>query len=316
MSSAISITNVVKTFGPTRALDGLDLEVRTGEVHGFLGPNGAGKTVTIRILLGLLRADSGTVRLLDGDPWRDAVELHRHLAYVPGDVNLWPNLSGGETIDLLARLREGGGGTGRQAVDRARRDELIERLALDPTKKSRTYSKGNRQKVALIAGLSSGAELLLLDEPTSGLDPLMESVFQDCILEAHTRRSHGPAVEPHPRRGREAVRPGHDHPSGPRGAVRHARRDASPHPHEHQRFDRSADHRSGRARRRPRRGARRRSRAFRRGCRSARRDHPALVELRCSFAREPAADARRAVPASLRRRARPRERLLDEAATP
>ncbi len=184
MSSAISITNVVKTFGPTRALDGLDLEVRTGEVHGFLGPNGAGKTVTIRILLGLLRADSGTVRLLDGDPWRDAVELHRHLAYVPGDVNLWPNLSGGETIDLLARLREGGGGTGRQAVDRARRDELIERLALDPTKKSRTYSKGNRQKVALIAGLSSSAELLLLDEPTSGLDPLMESVFQDCILEA------------------------------------------------------------------------------------------------------------------------------------
>ena len=184
MSSAIRIEQLVKTFGSTRALDGLDLEVRSGEVHGFLGPNGAGKTVTIRILLGLLRADSGTVKLLDGDPWRDAVELHRHIAYVPGDVNLWPNLSGGETIDLLARLREGGGATGRQAVDLAKRDELIERLALDPTKKSRTYSKGNRQKVALIAGLSSGAELLLLDEPTSGLDPLMESVFQECVLEA------------------------------------------------------------------------------------------------------------------------------------
>ncbi|HUS41057.1 MAG TPA: ABC transporter ATP-binding protein [Ilumatobacteraceae bacterium] len=184
MSSAIQIEQLVKTFGSTRALDGLDLEVRTGEVHGFLGPNGSGKTVTIRILLGLLRADSGTVSLLGGDPWSDAVELHRHIAYVPGDVNLWPNLSGGETIDLLTRLREGGGSVGRQAVDLAKRDELIERLALDPTKKSRTYSKGNRQKVALIAGLSSSADVLLLDEPTSGLDPLMESVFQECVLEA------------------------------------------------------------------------------------------------------------------------------------
>jgi ABC-2 type transport system ATP-binding protein len=184
MSSAIRIEQLVKTFGSTRALDGLDLEVRPGEVHGFLGPNGSGKTVTIRILLGLLRANSGTVSLLGGDPWRDAVELHRRIAYVPGDVNLWPNLSGGETIDLLARLREGGGATGRQAVDLAKRNDLIERLALDPTKKSRTYSKGNRQKVALIAGLSSRAELLLLDEPTSGLDPLMESVFQECVIEA------------------------------------------------------------------------------------------------------------------------------------
>jgi ABC-2 type transport system ATP-binding protein len=172
----ISIQGLVKTFGSTRALDGLDLEVPEGQVHGFLGPNGSGKTVTIRILLGLLRADGGTATLLGGDPWNDAVELHRHLAYVPGDVNLWPNLSGGETIDLLARLRGG--------VDTARRDELVERLALDPRKKSRTYSKGNRQKVALIAALSSRAELLLLDEPTSGLDPLMESVFQDCILDA------------------------------------------------------------------------------------------------------------------------------------
>ncbi len=173
---AISIQGLVKTFGSTRALDGLDLEVTTGEVHGFLGPNGSGKTVTIRILLGLLRADSGAATLLGGDPWSDAVDLHRRLAYVPGDVNLWPNLSGGETIDLLARLRGG--------VDTARRDDLVERLALDPRKKSRTYSKGNRQKVALIAALSSQAELLLLDEPTSGLDPLMESVFQDCILDA------------------------------------------------------------------------------------------------------------------------------------
>ena len=184
MSSAVIIERLVKTFGSTRALDGLDLEVRTGEVHGFLGPNGAGKTVTIRILLGLLRADSGTATLLGGDPWHDAVELHRRIAYVPGDVNLWPNLSGGETIDLLARLRDGSRRGGRHGVDRAKRDRLIERLALDPTKKSRTYSKGNRQKVALIAGLSSNAELLLLDEPTSGLDPLMESVFQDCILDA------------------------------------------------------------------------------------------------------------------------------------
>ena len=185
MSSAIAIEGLHKTFGSTRALDGLDLEVRTGEVHGFLGPNGAGKTVTIRVLLGLLRADSGTATLLGGDPWRDAVELHRRLAYVPGDVNLWPNLSGGETIDLLARLRsDRRGRRAHRAVHRTKRDELIERLALDPTKKSRTYSKGNRQKVALIAGLSSDAELLLLDEPTSGLDPLMESVFQDCILDA------------------------------------------------------------------------------------------------------------------------------------
>ena len=173
---AISIGGLVKTFGSTRALDDLDLTVRTGEVHGFLGPNCAGKTVTIRILLGLLRASSGHVRLLGGDPWQDAVELHRRLAYVPGDVNLWPNLSGGEIIDLLARLRGG--------VDTTVRDDLIDRFSLDPRKKSRTYSKGNRQKVALIAALASDVELLLLDEPTSGLDPLMESVFQECILDA------------------------------------------------------------------------------------------------------------------------------------
>ena len=176
MPNAITIRTLVKTFGTTRALDGLDLEVRTGEVHGFLGPNGAGKTVTIRVLLGLLRADSGEARLLGGDPWHDAVALHRRLAYVPGDVNLWPNLSGGEIIDLLARLRG--------AVDVRKRDDLVERLALDPRKKSRTYSKGNRQKVALIAALASDAELFVLDGPAAGLDPLMESVVQDCISEA------------------------------------------------------------------------------------------------------------------------------------
>jgi ABC-2 type transport system ATP-binding protein len=176
MSDAISVSGLVKTFGHVRALDGLDLTVATGEVHGFLGPNGAGKSTTIRVLLGLLRADSGDVRMLGGDPWRDAVELHRRIAYVPGDVNLWPQLTGGEAIDLLGRLRGG--------IDPARRAELIERFELDPTKKGRTYSKGNRQKVALVAGLASDAELLLLDEPTSGLDPLKETVFREWIEEA------------------------------------------------------------------------------------------------------------------------------------
>jgi ABC-2 type transport system ATP-binding protein len=173
--SAIAIAGLEKTFGATRALDGLDLTVGAGEVHGFLGPNGAGKTTTIRILLGLLRADGGDVRLLGGDPWRDAVALHRRLAYVPGDVALWPKLSGGEIIDMLGRLRGD--------LDPVRRSELLERFALDPTKKVRTYSKGNRQKVALIAALASSAELLVLDEPTSGLDPLMEAEFQSCIRE-------------------------------------------------------------------------------------------------------------------------------------
>jgi ABC-2 type transport system ATP-binding protein len=175
---AISIEGLVKSFGSTRALDGLDLSVEVGEVHGFLGPNGSGKTTTIRILLGLLRADAGSVVLLGGDPWRDAVRLHRRLAYVPGEVSLWPNLTGGEVIDLVGRLRGD--------LDRRRRDELIQRFQLDPTKKTRSYSKGNRQKVGLVAALASNAELLLLDEPTSGLDPLMEAVFQDCIREMKT----------------------------------------------------------------------------------------------------------------------------------
>jgi ABC-2 type transport system ATP-binding protein len=172
---AITVSGLVKTFGAARALDGLNLSVETGDVHGFLGPNGSGKTTTIRILLGLLRPNAGTAVLLGGDPWMGAVELHRRLAYVPGEVSLWPNLSGGEVIDLLGRLRGD--------LDRPRRDQLLDRFELDPTKKARTYSKGNRQKVGLVAALASNAELLILDEPTSGLDPLMESVFQDCIRE-------------------------------------------------------------------------------------------------------------------------------------
>jgi ABC-2 type transport system ATP-binding protein len=178
MTNAIEVRALRKSFGRTQALDGLDLTVRTGEVHAFLGPNGAGKTTTIRILLGLLRMDAGEAALLGGDPWRDAVRLHTRLAYVPGDVTLWPNLTGGEIIDLLARLR------GAQSViDPKRKDALIERFALDPAKKARAYSKGNRQKVALIAALASDAELLVLDEPTSGLDPLMEANFRECVNE-------------------------------------------------------------------------------------------------------------------------------------
>jgi ABC-2 type transport system ATP-binding protein len=174
MANAIEASGLRKHFGPARALDGLDLTVRSGEVHAFLGPNGAGKTTTIRILLGLLRSDGGEVTLLGGDPWRDAATLHSRLAYVPGDVTLWPGLTGGEIIDLLARLRGDGG-------DRERRQELIERFGLDPSKKARAYSKGNRQKVALVAALASDAELLVLDEPTAGLDPLMEATFRELI---------------------------------------------------------------------------------------------------------------------------------------
>jgi ABC-2 type transport system ATP-binding protein len=173
VDTVIEINGLVKRFGTTTALDGLDLDVRRGEVHGFLGPNGAGKSTTIRVLLGLLHADGGTARLLGGDPWHDAAELHRRLAYVPGEVNLWPNLTGGETVDLLGSLRGG--------LDHTRRAELLDRFELDPTKKGRSYSKGNRQKVALVAALAADVELLLLDEPTSGLDPLMEAEFQRCI---------------------------------------------------------------------------------------------------------------------------------------
>ncbi len=171
----VDARGLVKSFGRTKALDGLDLQVARGEVHGFLGPNGAGKTTTLRVLLGLLRIDSGSVRLLDGDPWRDIETLHRRLAYVPGDVALWPNLTGGEVIDLLSRLQGG--------HDVARRNRYLELFDLDPTKKSRAYSRGNRQKVALIAALATDAELYLLDEPTAGLDPVKEADFRTCVRE-------------------------------------------------------------------------------------------------------------------------------------
>jgi ABC-2 type transport system ATP-binding protein len=172
---AIRVVGLAKRYGSVRALDGLDLEVAAGEVHAFLGPNGAGKTTAIRVLLGLLRKDGGEVSLLGADPWRDAVELHRRLAYVPGDVTLWPSLTGGEIIDLLGHLRGG--------ISASRRKALTERFDLDTSKRARAYSRGNRQKVALIAALASGAELLLLDEPTAGLDPLMEAAFRDCVIE-------------------------------------------------------------------------------------------------------------------------------------
>ncbi|ATD71028.1 MULTISPECIES: ABC transporter ATP-binding protein [Gordonia] len=168
-----------KSFGRFEALRGLDLGVRRGEVHGFLGPNGAGKSTTIRVLLGLLRANAGEVRILGGDPWRDVVELHRRLAYVPGDVALWPSMTGGEMIDLLGSMRGG--------LDEDRRADLVRRFELDTTKRGRQYSKGNRQKVAIVAALASEVELLILDEPTSGLDPLMENVFQEVVGEAKSR---------------------------------------------------------------------------------------------------------------------------------
>ncbi|MBB1510095.1 ABC transporter ATP-binding protein [Tessaracoccus sp. MC1756] len=181
--AAIRIEGLIKRFGAFTALDGLDLEVRRGEVHGFLGPNGSGKSTTIRVLLGLLTSDGGRVELLGGDPWRDVIALHRRLAYVPGDVSLWPGLTGGEAIDLLGNLRGG--------IDPTRRQTLLERFELDPTKRGRQYSKGNRQKVAIVAALAADVELLILDEPTSGLDPLMEAVFQD---EIQALKDHGRTV--------------------------------------------------------------------------------------------------------------------------
>jgi ABC-2 type transport system ATP-binding protein len=175
----IEVAGLTKSYGRFNALNGVDLVVQRGQVHGFLGPNGAGKSTTIRVLLGLLRADGGSARVLGGDPWHDVVALHRRLAYVPGDVSLWPGMTGGEAIDLLGALRGG--------LDEARRAELVERFELDPTKRGRQYSKGNRQKVAIVAALASEVELLILDEPTSGLDPLMEHVFQEVIGEAQAR---------------------------------------------------------------------------------------------------------------------------------
>jgi ABC-2 type transport system ATP-binding protein len=181
MNGVIETRGLQKRFGQVAALDGLDLSVSSGEIHGFLGPNGAGKSTTIRVLLGLMRAGGGTAKVFGRDPWTDAVALHRRIAYVPGDVSLWPNLSGGEAIDLLCRLR---GGTKDDATYRARRKNLIEAFQLDPTRKGRTYSKGNRQKVALIAALAVPADLFILDEPTSGLDPLMDAVFRRELLAA------------------------------------------------------------------------------------------------------------------------------------
>ena len=171
--SIISAENLVKNFGKVRALDGVNLEIGEGEVYGFIGPNGAGKSTALRILIGMLKPDSGRAKIFGQDAWKDAVDIHRRISYVPGDVNLWDNLTGGEIIDLFVRLRRGG--------EKRYRDELVEKFDLDPTKKSGTYSKGNRQKVALVAAFASDADLYILDEPTSGLDPLMELVFQDCV---------------------------------------------------------------------------------------------------------------------------------------
>ncbi|ALX49309.1 ABC transporter ATP-binding protein [Lentibacillus amyloliquefaciens] len=169
--------NLTKKFGNFKAVDNINIEVQKGEVYGFIGPNGAGKSTTIRVLLGMLKATSGEASIFGKDVWKDAVDIHKHIAYVPGDVNLWPNLTGGEVIDLFMKLRGG-------AVNKKRREELIERFKFDPSKKCRTYSKGNRQKVSLIAAFASDADLYILDEPTSGLDPLMERTFQECVEEA------------------------------------------------------------------------------------------------------------------------------------
>lgn len=173
--TVIHVENLIKFYGSVKALDGLNMKINEGEVSGFIGPNGAGKTTTIRILLGLLRKTSGTANIFGKDVRENAAELHKSMAYVPGDVNLWPTLTGGEVVDLLNKLRGG--------INRQRRGEMLKRFELDPTKKCGTYSKGNRQKVALVSAFASDADLYLMDEPTSGLDPLMESVFQECVLE-------------------------------------------------------------------------------------------------------------------------------------
>ncbi|QNO14202.1 ABC transporter ATP-binding protein [Alkalicella caledoniensis] len=173
--SVLKVSNITKKFGKFTALDGINLEVKKGEVYGFIGPNGAGKTTTIRVLLGILKATEGKATIFGKDAWKEAVEIHKRIAYVPGDVNLWPNLTGGEVIDLFVKLR----GTD----NKSRREELIKKFDLDPSKKCRTYSKGNRQKVALISALASDADLYIFDEPTSGLDPLMEKVFEESVME-------------------------------------------------------------------------------------------------------------------------------------
>ena len=184
MTKVVEVKQLTKTFGKFKALDKVDLSVNQGAIHGFIGPNGSGKSTTIRTLLGMLKADSGEIKLFGKDAWYDAVDIHQRIAYVPGEANLWPNLSGGQVIDMLLKMRGG-------KINLARRDELIERFELDPTKKCRTYSKGNRQKVVLIAAFSADADLYILDEPTSGLDPLMERLFQELVFEA---KSNGKSV--------------------------------------------------------------------------------------------------------------------------
>ena len=179
MSYTVEVSNLTKSFGKVNALKGVNLQIEEGEVFAYIGPNGAGKSTTIRVLLGILQGTSGTAKVFGKDAWRDAVEIHKRIAYVPGDVNLWPNLTGGEVIDLFVNLRG--------SHNKTLRERLIRDFHLDPTKKCRTYSKGNRQKVALIAAFASEVDLYILDEPTSGLDPLMEQVFQECVLEQKKR---------------------------------------------------------------------------------------------------------------------------------
>jgi len=179
MAYSVEISNVTKTFGKFTALKGVNLQINEGEVFAYIGPNGAGKSTTIRVLLGILQATSGQAKVFGKDAWKHAVDIHKKIAYVPGDVNLWPNLTGGEVIDLFVNLRG--------SHDKKLRERLIRDFNLDPTKKCRTYSKGNRQKVALVAAFASEVDLYILDEPTSGLDPLMEQVFQDCVLEQKNR---------------------------------------------------------------------------------------------------------------------------------
>lgn len=173
--SLVEVRGLTKKFGKFTALKNVNLSVNKGEIYGFIGPNGAGKSTTIRILLGMLKPSEGQVTIFGKDAWKDAVEIHKRVAYVSGDASLWSNLTGGEVIDLFLTMRGNG--------NENRRDELIQRFKLDPSKKCRTYSKGNRQKIALIAAFASEADLYILDEPTAGLDPLMERIFQECILE-------------------------------------------------------------------------------------------------------------------------------------
>ena len=174
--SIIQIENLTKFFGQFKALEDVNLEVKQGEIHGFIGPNGAGKSTTIRVLLGMLKADTGNITIFGKDTWQEAVSIHSRIAYVPGDANLWPNLTGGQIIDLFLNMRN-------STIDNKRRDELIKYFELDPTKKCRTYSKGNLQKVLIISALASDADIYILDEPTSGLDPLMEQKFQNYLLD-------------------------------------------------------------------------------------------------------------------------------------